>query len=219
MAAALARSTPPGAVFYLSLVLVLGMLAFRFRSDRGRTRPQFVAPIVTVVVFGPLGVVTGRGLAWWAIAGIVAMVALQPGLASPTSEFPACPPSAPAPPARPPQRGAPSPLNALVVVVLAVAAVALLPVWRPLGAAGVPVGILSHAPQDLAVAVPVTRLPLLRQGMGPAGMGILVRVRVPGVTSRWTRESSCFPRRVGRRGTGRDGIGDWLCVLDAMAPM
>ncbi|MEO8273731.1 MAG: hypothetical protein ABI620_06670, partial [Chloroflexota bacterium] len=71
---------PSGAVFYLSLVVVLGVIAYRIRSDRGRTPPQFVAPILTVVVFGALGVVTGRGLAWWAIAGIVAAVALQPGL-------------------------------------------------------------------------------------------------------------------------------------------
>ena len=71
---------PSGAVFYLSLVAVLGVLAFRFRSDGGRPPARFLAPIVTVLVFGVLGVVTGRGLAWWALAAPVAMVQLQPGL-------------------------------------------------------------------------------------------------------------------------------------------
>jgi hypothetical protein len=42
-------------------------------------------------------------------------------------------------------------LNALVVVVLLVAAIALLPVWRPLGPVGVPLATLSDAPQDIAI--------------------------------------------------------------------
>jgi len=57
-----------------------GVVYFRFRTDNGRTSARFFAPLVTVVVFGVLGVVTGRGLAWWAIAAPVAMVQLQPGL-------------------------------------------------------------------------------------------------------------------------------------------
>ena len=112
-----------------------------------------------------------------------------------------------------------SPLNALVVVVLAAVAVALLPVWRPVGRAGVPVGTLSHAPQDLAVAVPGDALPLPRQGMGPASMGILVRVRSGRATSRLTRGSSSFPRRCGvTRSSSRrhpaTGSASWI----AMAP-
>jgi hypothetical protein len=71
---------PSGAVFYLSLVLVLGMVAFRVRSDRGRPPARFLAPILSVIGFGLLGAVTGRGLAWWAIAAPIALVSLQPGL-------------------------------------------------------------------------------------------------------------------------------------------
>lgn len=142
---------PAGAVFYLSLVLVIGVIAYRLRSDRGRTPAQFVAPIITVVVFGALGVVTGRGLAWWAIASIVSVVALQPGLRLADLRVP----RVPALRARTAREASlsesrRSPLNALVVVVLALAAVMLLPVWRPLGAAGVPVATLSNAPQGIA---------------------------------------------------------------------
>lgn len=142
---------PAGALFYLSLVLVIAVIAYRIRSDHGRTPAQFIAPIVTVIVFGGLGVVTGRGLAWWAIASIVSVVALQPGLRLADVRVPRLP----ALRARTAREASlsearRSPLNALVVVVLALAAVALLPVWRPLGAAGIPVATLSNAPQGLA---------------------------------------------------------------------
>jgi len=43
-----------------------------------------------------------------------------------------------------------SPLNMLVMGVLVVFAVALLPFWRPTGAAGVPILALSDAPQGIA---------------------------------------------------------------------
>ena len=142
---------PAGAVFYLSLALVVGVIAYRIRSDRGRTPPQFVAPILTVIVFGGLGVVTGRGLAWWAIAGVVAVVALQPGLRLADVRLPRVP-TLRARTAREASlsESRRSPLNALVVVVLAIAAIALLPVWRPLGPSGVPVATLSNAPQGIA---------------------------------------------------------------------
>jgi hypothetical protein len=43
-----------------------------------------------------------------------------------------------------------SPLNAIVVWLLAVFAIALLPLWRPVGPAGVPVAAVSYAPQGIA---------------------------------------------------------------------
>lgn len=142
---------PAGAVFYLSLVIVLGIIAYRLRTDRGRPAAQFMGPILTIFVFGVLGVVTGRGLAWWAIAGIVAGVSLQPGLRLADLRLPRMPVLR----ARTARDASASEtrrsrLNALVVVVLFVAAVALLPLWRPLGPAGVPAATLSFAPQGIA---------------------------------------------------------------------
>jgi hypothetical protein len=142
---------PAGFVFYVSLIVVLGIVSFRFRTDRGRTSAQFFGPLVTAAVFGLLGVVTGRGLAWWAIAAPVAMVQLQPGLKladvrirgqAPLRARTAREASA--------SEARRSPLNMLVMVVLVVFAVALLPIWRPTGRAGVPILALSDAPQGIA---------------------------------------------------------------------
>ncbi|HUG30647.1 MAG TPA: hypothetical protein VMQ65_09080 [Candidatus Limnocylindria bacterium] len=142
---------PSGAVFYLSLAVVLGVLVFRLRNDRRRPPARFFAPIVTVLVFGILGVITGRGLAWWALAAPVAMVALQPGLRLADVSVPGVP-TLRARTAREASaiEGRRSPLSALVIALLGVVAVMLLPVWRPLGQAGVPAGVLSHAPQGIA---------------------------------------------------------------------
>jgi hypothetical protein len=145
---------PAGAIFYASVVIVLGMVAFRLRMDRRRPAARFVAPIVTVVVFAILGAVTGRGLAWWALVAPVAMVSLQPGLK--LSDAAAV--GLPRVRARTAREAAESenrasPLNAVLMVVLVVAGLALLPLWRPLGAAGVPAATLSSAPQGLAAAL------------------------------------------------------------------
>ena len=145
---------PAGAVFYLSLAVVLGVLIFRFRSDRRRPSARFFAPIVTVLVFGILGVITGRGLAWWALAAPVAMVTLQPGLRLADVNVPGVP-TVRARTAREASaiEGRRSPLSALVIALLGVVAIMLLPIWRPVGRAGVPNGILTHAPQGLAASV------------------------------------------------------------------
>jgi hypothetical protein len=145
---------PAGAVFFVSLAIVIGVLAFRFRSDRGRPPARFFAPMLSVLVFGALALVTGRGLAWWAIVAPVAMVALQPGLKLADVRVP----GAPILRARTAREasaieGRRSPLTAVIVVTLFVAAIALLPIWRPVGQAGVPAGVLSHAPQGLGAAL------------------------------------------------------------------
>jgi len=143
---------PAGFVFYLSLLVVVGVLVFRFRSDQGRPPARFFAPIVTVVVFGILGIATGRGLAWWAIAAPVAMVQLQPGLRLADLQRVRGLPPLRARTAREASasEGRRSPLNAIVIGVLAAAAIALLPLWRPVGPAGVPVAVVSYAPQGIA---------------------------------------------------------------------
>ena len=142
---------PAGAIFYLSVAVVLGLVAFRLRADRRRPPARFVGPIVTVVVFATLAAFTGRGLAWWALAAPAAMVALQPGLK--LSDAAAV--GLPRVRARTARAAAESetrasPLNAVVMVLSVVAGVALLPLWRPLGAAGVPALTLSSAPQGIA---------------------------------------------------------------------
>jgi hypothetical protein len=178
---------PAGLVFYVSLVVVVGVLAFRFRTDRGRPSARFFGPSLAVVVFGVLGVVTGRGLAWWALAAPVAMVQLQPGLRlADLRQIPALP----ALRARTAREASASenrrsPLNAAVIVILAGAALTLLPLWRPAGPAGVPAAVLSHAPQgiahELATLVDGGRLPRGTRVWAPQTWGSFIEWAAPDV--------------------------------------
>lgn len=145
---------PAGAVFYLSLVVVVGVLAFRLRTDRGRPPIRFLAPILAILLFGALAVLTGRGLVWWALAAPVAMVSLQPGLRLADVRGAGLP-RLRARTAREASaaEGRRSPLNAVIPTLLIVFALALLPLWRPAGPAGVPVLTLSYAPQGLAAGL------------------------------------------------------------------
>ncbi len=142
---------PAGALFYLSVVVVFGMVAFRLRMDRRRPPARFVGPIVSVVVFAVLAAFTGRGLAWWALAAPVAMVALQPGLKLSDAAAVGLPRLR----ARTARAAAESetrtsPLNAVVMVLLVVVGLALLPFLREAGPIGVPNATLSAAPQGIA---------------------------------------------------------------------
>jgi hypothetical protein len=96
-------------------------------------------------------VLTGRGLVWWALAAPVAMVSLQPGLRLADVRTAGLP-KLRARTAREASaaEGRRSPLNAVIPTLLIVFAIALLPLWRPAGPAGVPVLILSYAPQGIA---------------------------------------------------------------------
>jgi len=163
---------PPGLVFYLSVLAVVVLLAVRFRRARagaaGRRALPGLPGLLTLLGFGVAAAVTGRGLAWWppaalfVIAPIVADELPLFRLASST-------------------RG--SRLNTAVIAILVIAGIALLPVWRPIGPAGVPLGTLSYAPQGIAAA--------LRQGMdrtkisGICGGPSTNRMWVPQVWASW----------------------------------
>lgn len=142
---------PAGLLFYVSVLAVLGVVVFRFRTDQGRTSARFFGPLVSVGLFGLLGMITGRGLAWWAIAAPVAMVQLQPGLKLADVRLRGLP-TLRARTAREASasEGRRSRLNLLVMVVLVIFAMALLPILRPRGPAGVPILTLTDAPQGIA---------------------------------------------------------------------
>ena len=67
-------------------------------------------------VFAAIGLYAQRGLAWWALAGAVAVIGLLPRSAD-----------APEPVTTPTLRR----LNVVVAAVLVLAGIALLPMWRP----------------------------------------------------------------------------------------
>ena len=159
---------PAGAIFYVSLASVLAIVVLRIRADGGVKR-EWLPPIATILVFGALGAVTGRGLAWWALAAPVAAATLahEGGL---TAQLPRVlrPLGAlfrDSPPRRS-TRG--NRLNGVVAAVLILAGVVLLPFWRPTGPLGVPVGALSHAPEGIAAELRT----VLREGDFPGGFAV-----------------------------------------------
>ena len=174
IAAQVSEGRPPspvegaGALFYGSLVVVglvaVGALVIARRPGRDVIPPNAIAPLLALAAFAGLGVLTGRGLAWWALAAPVALATLvgvavrrsDDGAGAAAVAAPTWVPEAmrPIPPA-----ARPRPLNVVIVGVLLLACVALLPVGRPVGPAGVPEDLLSHAPQGIAVE--------LRDGVRP----------------------------------------------------
>jgi len=210
---------PAGLVFYVSLALVLGLTAFRFRSDRWRPPARFLAPILTVLVFGVLGVFTGRGLAWWALAAPVAMVALQPGLRLSDVRVAGLPTLR----ARTAREASAiearrSPLNALVIAVLLLAGIALLPLWRPVGAAGVPAGTLSHAPQGIAAKlrslVDARSVPVGARVWNPQAWGSWLEWAVPDVRVAVDSRIELFPPDLWSDVRQAEaGIGEWQSIV------
>ena len=90
-------------------------------------------------MFAAIGLYAQRGLAWWSLAGAVAVIGLLPRGAA-----------APEPVTTPTLRR----LNVVVAAVLVLAGIALLPMWRPMDAGtGVPVGVLTDAPPGVTAAL------------------------------------------------------------------
>jgi hypothetical protein len=169
--------TVPGALIWLSVILVAALAIVRVRrasgseSTLGRTpggtprrktrrpgafRATGAIPwpgLLTLVLFGGFALVSGRGTAWWPFA---AAFVIAPWLAPtlvPETTSDGAPEGARAPRPTPPLLRR---LNLAIVVALALTGVALLPVWRPIGAAGVPSGTLAEAPQAIAQQLDTT---------------------------------------------------------------
>jgi len=111
-----------GVLFWASVAAVVALLA------RSPVRASWPA-LAWLLVFGYLGAVAVRGLAWWPLAAAFMMAALLP---------------AEAPPAR---TRRPMALNAGLASAIVVAMVALLPVWRPTDPGlRAPEGVVGNAP-------------------------------------------------------------------------
>jgi hypothetical protein len=151
----------PGLLFWGSVVGVVALLAILARRRRARGLPAMLPwpALLTLLVFAVLGAVTGRGLAWWPLAAVFVLAGfLKPRAIPVTVPAALASPASDAPTGitnhnhdSPPPRG--SPLNALVAGILIVAGIALAPLWRPVGPAGIPNGLLSYAPQGVAATV------------------------------------------------------------------
>lgn len=214
---------PAGAVFYASLVVVLAVAWLRIRADGGRITAATVAPMATLITFGVLGAVTGRGLAWWALAAPVAAATLAhvagfaarlPRLLQPTRALFSS--------TRAGLESRGSPLNAVVAGVLLLGAIALLPLWRPVGPAGVPIGTLSHAPQGIATELRamVERgdLPPHARVWNPQTWGSWFELAAPEVLVAVDSRIELFPGELWTDARPvENGTGEWLSILDKYA--
>jgi hypothetical protein len=147
----------PGILFWLSVVAVVAFIAWQARrSEAGglSALPPWPA-LLTLVLFALLGAMTGRGLAWWPLVAVFVCAGLLRSRVAPSPLSAAVPDAATGITGRTESRGRArrgdqgSRLNALVAGILILAGVALLPMWRPLGLAGIPNGVLAYAPQGI----------------------------------------------------------------------
>jgi hypothetical protein len=157
-----------GILFWLSVVVVVAFLGWRARRRRAAglaALPPWPA-LLTLLVFGVLGAATGRGLAWWPLVAVFVCSGFLASAGAAARSGPAARDAATGItdgnefPRRTGRQRHGSPLNALVAGILILAGVALLPLWRPLGPAGVPSGVVWYAPQGIAAKL--ARLEILQ---------------------------------------------------------
>jgi hypothetical protein len=212
---------PAGFVFYLSVVAVLVVVWLRLRADAYRVPRATVVPYATLLTFGALGVITGRGLAWWAlVAPIAPAILAHDGTLATALPRPLEPLRAlfrDSPPARSTRTNR---LNSVVAGVLLLAGVALLPLWRPAGAIGVPAATLTEAPEGIAAAlreaIDAGDIAAGAHTWNPQAWGSWLEWAVPGLAYTVDSRIELFPEGlwddVDQVAAMRD---DWLGVLTA----
>lgn len=185
-----------GGVFYVSAVLVglLGLLARRRRVAVPWPALAWLAGLFVVAAYAE------RGVAWWALgAPVVAVRLIGPG---------------PARLARPEAAVRPSRANGGLALVLAVAVIALLPVWRGGDPTYGPPGLLTDAPRGVTEAARSVVRPNDRI-FNPQPWGSWLEFAVPGAPVFVDSRVELFPASVwddyDRVSTA---AGGWQAVLD-----
>ena len=123
--------TPAGVLFFASTLAVVAILARRGRATDWPT-------LLWLAAFFAIGAYAERGVAWWALGAAVAVARLiEPAAARERTD--------PVLIRR---------VNAVTAVAIAVVAVVLLPIWRPLDpGTRAPIGLLSDAPSGVTGAL------------------------------------------------------------------
>ncbi len=123
--------TIPGMLFFGSVAAVVLLLA-------RRGRPTAWPTLAWLAVFAGIGIYAIRGVAWWPLGAVVAVAGVLATTAAPVRV----------------RSERSSPLNLVVVGLIAVVCVALLPVWRPIDSRiGAPDGLVGDAPPGITAAL------------------------------------------------------------------
>jgi hypothetical protein len=210
----------PGAIFWLSVLAVVALLAVRARRRRAaglNPLPPWPA-LLTLGLFAALGAATGRGLAWWPLvavfvcSGFIRDRESRPDAPTGITDGDVLGQDWRSPDPRSPDRR--SPLNAIVAGVLVVACIALLPFWRPVGAAGVPDGLVSYAPQNLTRALAASAS-VGAHVWNPQRWGSWFELAVPSLDEAVDSRIELFPAAVWADvDQVESGTGPWADVLD-----
>jgi len=186
-------ATVPGLLFFGSAVAVAVLVA------RARRRSSWPA-LLWLAVFFAIGVYAARGVAWWPIGAlpvVAPLLAAGPANARlQTTERPRRP-------------------NLAIAVALVLAAVALLPVWRPVDPGlGAPAGVVGSAPSGITATLRTMATPQDRL-LNPQPWGSWFEFALPGVPVAIDSRIELFPRSVWDDYEIVSSAGaDWLGILD-----
>ena len=188
--------TIPGMLFFGSAAAVVILLARRGRSTAWPT-------LAWLAVFAAVGTFAIRGVAWWPLGAVVAVAGVVATSAGPARLRP--------------ERS--SLLNLVVVGLIAVACVALVPVWRPIDSRiGAPAGIVGDAPPGITAALRALTQPGERI-LNPQPWGSWFELALPSNPVAIDSRIEVFPAKVWddyeRLRNGGDG---WQAILGAWAP-
>ncbi len=185
--------TVPGILFFASALLVAALVA-----RRGRRVPW--PALLWLGVFFAIGVYAIRGVAWWPIA---AVAVLAPLLAADGGRAVAEGVEAPRRP------------NVAIAGALLLAAVALLPWWRPIDAGlGAPSGVVSFAPSGMTAALRGAATPADRL-FNPQPWGSWFELALPDLPVAIDSRIEVFPAQVWDDYDTVSAAGaGWAMILD-----
>jgi hypothetical protein len=186
----------PGILFFGSVALVVMLIA-----RRGRPVPW--STLVWIGVFAAIGTYAIRGVAWWSLGSILAVASLLVPAKPVEGEV-----------AVPAKRERASVLNGIVAASVALACLALVPLWRPVDTRlGAPSGVLGDAPPGLTTALRSTARPDERV-LNPQSWGSWFEFAVPSASYAVDSRIELFTAATwSAYERARNGAEDWNAIL------
>jgi hypothetical protein len=198
--------TIPGMLFFGSAAVVILLLV-----RRGRATPW--PTLAWLAAFAAIGTYAIRGVAWWPLGAAVAVAGVLAADARSARE------GGPAAARTGPERS--SPVNLVIVGLIAIVCIVLVPIWRPIDARlglGVPAGVVGDAPGGItehlrSVLKPGDRI------LNPQPWGSWFELAFPGATVALDSRIEVFPAQVwDDYDAVRDGGDGWQAILARWDP-